>query len=507
MLLRNIELDAKLASNVRHMHWYIQAEPIDPEEPAQRLLLATNEDVYVYDVRNPRWEANIKKACGDGGKIASVGFGAHANEVIVFSAFGLKAGIWCLDTGYTTEIKDPKSPSSRAHSLRPHTGHLAILTRSSARDLVTVLSPDRKKVEYTLIAATVDAQGIKWSPDGRWIVVWDTATAGTGVCVYTATGQLFKKFSSGGEVEDLGYGVQSVEWSHDSRFLIAMMNDGKVVFLNAKSFQPATVLEYPSRVVSEHARIHEEQIATDGTRSYTLANSTISPPISESALGFNFVAVSPSTDLLACVLARLPTTVWIHRFHPSPQLISVLVHHGSVKHLSWHPSNTDLLLMHCSTKSLESLTESTSSGTAVPSLYVWGYDLAEPRINLMTTAPGSLTKTAWLRSTMEPRALASTASVCSTIAVLSAEEEHDSGEFPTPKPALPRKQKFSVEATPTQMLGHDLETPRTNFTSGFSPIKMDTVQLTKTLGFQFTSLDDYETDDTFEYKKPLKATG
>jgi hypothetical protein len=58
----------------------------------------------------------------------------------------------------------------------------------------------------------VDAQGLKWSPDGRWLAVWDSASSGYKVFIYTPDGHLYRTYT-GTENGFNGLGVKIIEWS------------------------------------------------------------------------------------------------------------------------------------------------------------------------------------------------------------------------------------------------------------------------------------------------------
>ena len=173
---------------------------------------------------------------------------AHASlvspdEVLVYTDFALKATIWDLRTGAGVEIRDPKITSRivAGYDIRPTTNHLAMLARTGAKDMVVVFSPGKREVESTWTADTIDAKGIKWSPDGLWLVVWESGSMGIGVFVYTADGQLFRRWEGqiqgadddGAHIEDIGVGVERCEWSANGDLWVATGN-GKVVLLAAK---------------------------------------------------------------------------------------------------------------------------------------------------------------------------------------------------------------------------------------------------------------------------------
>lgn len=182
-----------------------------------RILLGNDELVRVYEVRNEQWTAVIQGVSNNFGKIANVIFGADENEILVFSDFGVKVTIWSLSTSRGVEVRDPKSGWS--YDIRPRTGHLAILTRAGADDTLMLLSPGTHQVSKITKLQTVDAQGVRWSPDGRWIAVWDVASCGYNIMVYTADGHLFKTYDGGQTSDKISLGVRSLVWHPQSEFL------------------------------------------------------------------------------------------------------------------------------------------------------------------------------------------------------------------------------------------------------------------------------------------------
>lgn len=177
----------------------------------RHLLVANDKDILIYNVEDAQWQVTVKDAAGNIGKIAHVDFGYTPNEVFVLPEFGVRATIWSLPSGRRVEIRDPKI-LQKAYGYRPATGHLAFLTRPNAHDILLVLVPDSYKPITDIELSTTDARGLKWSPDGRWLAIWDTASAGSKVLIYTADGQLFKTYLGAEENNALELGVKSMEW-------------------------------------------------------------------------------------------------------------------------------------------------------------------------------------------------------------------------------------------------------------------------------------------------------
>ena len=196
-------------------------------EPSRRILVSDGDNIRVYDPSHPNWKATITSAAGNLGAISNVVFGFSSDEVLVFSEFGFKVTIWSLVTSRGVEVRDPKY-SAACYSFRPRTGHLALLTRGGAQDMMVILKPRSHEMLRSVELSTVDAQEVVWSKDGRWIAVSDAASAGYKVLIYTADGQLFKTWIRERE-PDIQLGVKSMTWMKEA-LAIGDYND-EIVFL------------------------------------------------------------------------------------------------------------------------------------------------------------------------------------------------------------------------------------------------------------------------------------
>ena len=195
-----------------------------------RILIANDDTIHVFDVKTPQWKAVINGAASNMGKIAHVDFGANEEEIVVFSDFGFKVTIWSLVTSRGVEIRDPKT-TSKCHDYRPKTRHWALLTRELAHDSLLILAPGTHEVLENVELPTVDAQGVKWSSDGLWLAIWDTASSGYRILIYTADGNLFKTYAGGQTVDEIGQGIKNVAWGPHGKHLAIGDYDDRVTIL------------------------------------------------------------------------------------------------------------------------------------------------------------------------------------------------------------------------------------------------------------------------------------
>ena len=199
-----------------------------------RILIASDNTVHVYDAEDLHWHAEISGASSNTGSIANVETGRTPDEILVFSDFGVKVIIWSLVTSRGVEVKDPKF-YDRGHCFRPQTGHLAILTRPTTRDVVMILAPRTHELVNSFTLATTDAQGLKWSPDGMWLATWEAASFGFALYIYSIDGHLFKTYLGGQDIETPGLGIRTLEWDPSGKYIALGSCGTQIILLDFKT--------------------------------------------------------------------------------------------------------------------------------------------------------------------------------------------------------------------------------------------------------------------------------
>ncbi|KAI4192537.1 MAG: hypothetical protein LQ346_004249 [Caloplaca aetnensis] len=362
------DLPPGFATSCRFIRWYQQSG-------IQRVLLADDARIVVYDISKPQMYAEITGANGLT-KLANVDFGRTHDEVMVFSDFGFKLQIWALTSKRAIEIKDPKSVLP-CYSYRSTTGHLALLTRPASHDILMIVAPQTHEVLETVELSTIDAGGVMYSPNGNWLAVWDTASAGCRVLVLTADGHLFKTYSL--PQNELNLGVRSVQWNPGSDFLAVGDNEGTVTVLRANTFTPRMTFTQPATIESPHGSVWQEEIGPSRTRGYAEAKQPATSPSNESFrsvkegdAGTSILEFNIDGTLLATKSNDTPSTLRI----VSPQsgeLVAALIHHAPIRAIRWHDRHADLLLIQCAIRD--------------PTIYVWRASWSSPRIFSVSIKP------------------------------------------------------------------------------------------------------------------------
>lgn len=198
------------------------------------------------------WNVDTLEKLGDIQNVEAewlhVDFGADENEVILFHSWNTRVTIFCLNSSRMTVIRQPKLAHHHGYGYRPSTRELAILLKPEASDVLTLHDYRSYKLLNRTVLPTVDAQGLKWSPDGRWIAVWDLASVGTKVLIFTADGQLFRTYTGPSGVDDShDTGVKQIEWSPPpdrecvSQILAVGKINGNIDLLNTRTVRSPPV--------------------------------------------------------------------------------------------------------------------------------------------------------------------------------------------------------------------------------------------------------------------------
>ncbi|KAL3480343.1 Quino protein amine dehydrogenase [Aspergillus californicus] len=332
--------------------------------PPRRVLCASDSRALIWDLDPLQQQAEIENIeLG----ILNIDFGGDENEIIVFHSWNTKFTVFGLDTGRSHIIKTPKFSHYNGFGYRPKSRQLAILLKPEAADVLTIHEYRSYGLIGREVLSTVDAQGLKWSPDGRWIAVWDAASAGTKILILTADGQLFRTYTGLPESDDsFDLGVKSIEWSPVaanglSETLAVGKVDGTVDLLKTKTFNCSTSLSHVFQIDQHSPSIWRERYAAGGMSleyaesSTSSTFTTIAEPTSTPRgviMGF-----SHDATFLSTIDQTRPNIVWIWSLENVPTLISVLVHDHAVKQAVWHQSSTQLLI--------------TTANGAIPGVRYW----------------------------------------------------------------------------------------------------------------------------------------
>ncbi|KAN0115491.1 hypothetical protein V8E51_005035 [Hyaloscypha variabilis] len=359
-ITRVISLPPELASSISWFLW---------SESSNRILLGSSQEIRIVSTTNPNFAANILHPTSGTTKVTFVSFGANDDEILLFSDFGLKLSIFNLATQRSVDINSPKfynaGVAAKGFSYRPVTSNLALLTRSGGKDVISIHAKVTLDVTRSWWPDTIDAQGISWSADGRWLVVWESASQGHKILVYTADGHLFKTWNGPVPISEedsdiaLGAGIKLFDWSRHGALVAVGDYSRRVTILSAPSFTETTSLFHTETVKpAESLQIWQEQIVASQnggfSREFVAATQAICPPTTGSSpptnaepkTGTNFMSFDVSGSLLSTRTEDMPTTIWIWDLG-TRILRAVMILHAPIAKATWHPTIDELLMIRC----------------------------------------------------------------------------------------------------------------------------------------------------------------
>ncbi|PBP16539.1 WD40 domain-containing protein [Diplocarpon rosae] len=391
-VLRVVSLPSELAASILWFLW---------SASSHRILLASVDSIRVYSITDSKFSANISNPTSGTTKVTYVAFGADDNEICVFSDFGLKLSIFNLVTSKSVEISSPKfynqGVAAKGLSYRPDTRNLALLTRSGGKDVISVHARDTLDVTRSWWPDTIDAQGIEWSADGRWLAVWESASQGHRLLVYTADGHFFKAWNGPMPMSDhdtdisLGAGIKLLAWSRDGTHMAIGDYTDRVTILSAPSFSESmSILHTPDVTPAGSLQIWQETITPSPggfTRKFIAATQAICPPTSsvippnhaESKSGTNLLSFDSSGTLLATRIEHLPTTIWIWDIG-TRVLRAVIILHAPIAKATWHPSINELLMIRCEGDESRGLVQIWEASRTQPRIIDFGVEIPGGRL-------------------------------------------------------------------------------------------------------------------------------
>ncbi|KAJ3218127.1 WD repeat-containing protein wrap73 [Dinochytrium kinnereticum] len=324
----------------------------------------------VWSLRDPEWTATIEEGAAG---LTAVRWAPDGRHVLTFSDFQLRITIWSLCTKEASYIQYPKY-SNKGYSFRKDGRYFVLSERRESRDTLSVYDCE----DWTLLkhfpVDTVDLENVAWSPDGRYIAVWDTMLEYK-VLIYFPDGRLIKSFSA----YDHGLGVKTACWSPSSQFLAIGSYDEKVRLLNHYTwttlidFSHPSNLPFPDIPIFKETNIREVRDLTMAKKWAQIADQRpkiayeeMRPPVTIMSMKADAEKANPKKGVGICDFScdgrflvtrndNMPNTLWIWDLVNLCQ-VALIQQLQPIKQVKWNPVKPNILVY-------------TNGGSHV---YVWG---------------------------------------------------------------------------------------------------------------------------------------
>lgn len=253
-----------------------------------KLMLASNSRLLVLQLQLPvhACEVSVKvdilldiEFPESHGNISVINFVFSDESVLVMFEIAPQAILLSLSQAQRNDVPNRKISSARGYALRHShatndaSSALALLTRDRHSDVVVVL--EHGIVVASFKADTVDAQGLKWSPDGTPVLaIWDSSAYGTKVKFVSALGHPLHMLDIGPlaciparlQEDFFGTGVSAVDWvkkagtrattlfamGNGSMQILFRSQDSKSMATRSCTFQHPSTLDNSKTTIWQH---------------------------------------------------------------------------------------------------------------------------------------------------------------------------------------------------------------------------------------------------------------
>ena len=203
----------------------------------------------VWSIDQPDWTCKIDE--GSAGLIHAQ-WSPDGRHVLTTADFNLRITVWSLvnkSISYIRYVKNSKDCLSFSEDGK----YLALAECRKCRDCVSVFAVDSWQLLKLFETNTEDLAGVRWSPDGRVICVWEHCLWYK-VLIYTMDGRCLSTY----QAYDWALGVKRICWSPTSQFLAVGSYDQKVRILNHITWRSISEFTHRSNIQSSNAVIYGE---------------------------------------------------------------------------------------------------------------------------------------------------------------------------------------------------------------------------------------------------------
>eukprot|EP00696_Hemimastix_kukwesjijk_P004594 gnl/Hemi2/15891_TR5251_c0_g1_i1.p2 gnl/Hemi2/15891_TR5251_c0_g1~~gnl/Hemi2/15891_TR5251_c0_g1_i1.p2 ORF type:complete len:446 (-),score=122.24 gnl/Hemi2/15891_TR5251_c0_g1_i1:1365-2702(-) len=310
--------------------------------------------VQVWSLENADWTCKIDE--GSAG-LVSARWSPDGRHILSTSDFQLRVTIWSLVNRSVSCIRFPKFADK---GLRfSHDGkYMALAERRDCKDFMGIYVCESWQMVKNFPVETSDLTDLSWSPDDRFIAVWDTPLVYK-LLIYTPDGNCRHRFSA----YDNALAIKTAVWSPSSHFLAVGSYDQKVRILNHQTWK--SFAEYPHNaatrlpnvVVYREQRVDEDvplpvaaQLEGTVKTRYMLDETPVSvrvvrpdPEKPNPKLGVGLAEWSADTRYLLTRNDNMPDALWLWDTHKLA-LGTLIIQLGPIKAAKWDPVHTRLAI-------------------------------------------------------------------------------------------------------------------------------------------------------------------
>uniref|UniRef100_A0A3Q0KCX1 Putative wd-repeat protein n=1 Tax=Schistosoma mansoni TaxID=6183 RepID=A0A3Q0KCX1_SCHMA len=196
--------------------------------------------VQIFSLENPDWTCKVDE--GSAGLLSAI-WSPDSRHFLTTTDFYLRITVWSISEVSVSYLKFPKACANNL-AFCPGGRYLALLERRNFQDHLSLFDC---RLQWTILwnitLDTDDAVGLVWSPDGRYILVYDNCLRYK-ASIYSVGGKHLSTYCAYKPTQEL-LGIKSVSWSPTGQLLALGSYDQKCRLLNDFNWTCLACLKHP----------------------------------------------------------------------------------------------------------------------------------------------------------------------------------------------------------------------------------------------------------------------
>ncbi|KAJ3065863.1 WD repeat-containing protein wrap73, partial [Quaeritorhiza haematococci] len=305
------------------------------------------------------------------------GLGFDDGDEVLMKEIKLRVTVWSLIDGSAYYMQYPKF-DDRGYCFRSDGKFFALAERRGGMDYISIYNCEDGTMLKHFPVDTGDLENISWSPDGRYIAIWDSSLVYR-VLIYYPDGRRVADYSA----YNMGLGIKTVRWSPSSQFLAIGSYDQNVRLLNCYTWKPIIEFSHPQSLAPVDITVFKEvdlrdkasvskwvQATSDLTLRYEVIHPPLNVPITKPnpdkpnpRVGVGMMEFSADGRYLATRNDNMPLCLWIWDLCNLKQIALIQQSPGNIiRSVKWNPQRPDQLAFICGSSAVEKRSLSSAGG-------------------------------------------------------------------------------------------------------------------------------------------------
>ncbi|KAG0343601.1 WD repeat-containing protein wrap73 [Podila humilis] len=313
--------------------------------------------------------------------LRGVRFSADSKHILIWEEHLLRMSVWSLESRKVCAIQHPKAMTQSmvtsysvppfstlgttattalsqnveggggggggghyAYSVRGDLQYVAIVERRDCKDFISIHATENfwelPAVHTFVVPELMDIAGLVWSPDGRYLVMWENPKMDYKIVAYSMEGRchgVYQAIDTGtvsGISGPVFMGVKSVCWHPNSKMFVVGGYDQKVLWHESDTLRNDNM-----EGGIEYKRVDQP------TQLQTVRIDNLKP---NTKIGVGWCDFNSSGSLLASRNENMPNVLWIWSL-VEMQPVAIIQQQSAIRVCRWDPDSPNRIVWCCGT--------------------------------------------------------------------------------------------------------------------------------------------------------------